>query len=155
MSEEKKIEQIKEQVKKRVQAEAAAYPDPPADDEISSKFVRDCLAANELGDGVLFAKLLRDKFLYNTSEGTWLKWNGHHWERDELEDVLTHVESVVDVIIKEISKIGEEISWALKKQENKRVDQLERLRKDCREYDPHKIRQPLNTAIQHHRHYTE
>ena len=52
--------------------------------QLDDTFVRQCLDANERGDGVLYATLHRDRFLFNTTpkDGEWLVWKGHVWEND-------------------------------------------------------------------------
>ena len=52
--------------------------------EITSRFIQDCLYANELGDGMLAAALFKDRFLFNKSSDEWLSWVGHHWDRLQL-----------------------------------------------------------------------
>ena len=75
--------------------------DQPAEAKDSSgsdrKFIRSCFYENERGDGRLFAKLHRDKYLrvkaWDEKTG-WLMWNGIHWERDVKESVFCGVETV-------------------------------------------------------------
>jgi len=57
-------------------------------------FVRQCLDANERGDGCLFASIHRGNYLYNTTpkDGEWYAWAGHVWERDEFRHALAAVE---------------------------------------------------------------
>lgn len=42
-------------------------------------FVLKCLRANELGDGILFAYLFRDRHVYVGQSDEWMYWAGHHW----------------------------------------------------------------------------
>ncbi len=110
MSEGLKTE-IAEQVAERVAEEAADLTPPKVERELSTDFVLDCLKANERGDGVLFAELHRDKFIYNNTAGRWLFFNGHHWEWDVMgnhygavEDVARRYESELPIIDKRIRK---------------------------------------------------
>lgn len=118
--------------------------------EVSSQFVRDCLRAEQLGDGALFAELHRGRFVFNKSAREWLYWQGHHWERDIMEYVLGAVENVALRYGREIELVDEQIAEAqanehetavkrleaLKKQLFKRVSSLRRLsgRNACLEY---------------------
>lgn len=64
-------------VKERLAKEAAA---PVIDDA----FVEECMAANEVGDGRLFAALHRGKHVFNVkTKDEWLYFNGVHWVRDD------------------------------------------------------------------------
>lgn len=57
--------------------------DPPAGgDGITSKLVAACLHQNERGDGLLFSRMHRGKFLYVKRTGQWMVWNGVHWQID-------------------------------------------------------------------------
>lgn len=69
--------------------------------EITSKFIRDCLYANEFGDGVLFAEIHTGKFIYDKTAGEWYRWTGHHWEIDIEEKSLAAVEGVVEKYLQE------------------------------------------------------
>lgn len=62
--------------------------------ELEDDFVRDCLNANERGDGTLYASINRGMYLYNVSQadGEWLRWNQHVWEVDEFRDAQGAVE---------------------------------------------------------------
>ena len=57
------------------------------DDErppLEESFIKECLDANERGDGVMFASLFKDNFIYNITpkDGEWFSWNGNVWEID-------------------------------------------------------------------------
>jgi len=108
----------------------------PLDDQ----FVKDCLDANERGDGVMFASLFKDKFIYNITpkDGEWQAWNGNVWEIDhkslaasaaveecalEYQRILAPLKQEVEE--KEIDKKHEE-AWKLNlmKKYQSRVDRL-------------------------------
>lgn len=65
---------------------------------VDPRLVKQCLDANERGDGVLFATLQRGKYLCNISvkdakkETAWYKWGGHVWKRDDYSDVYNAIE---------------------------------------------------------------
>jgi len=91
LPDQEKVKQYRDQVEARKKAEAEkAAPTP--EKEITSKSVRDCLEANELGDGALFAEIYRDQFVYDKTARRWMYWKGHHWGLDDREKVLEAVE---------------------------------------------------------------
>ena len=89
-------------VAKQVEQRAADLQDAVADDNKlpDVKFIKQCLDANERGDGVLFASLHRGRFLYNVSvkdpkkEAPWYRWDQHVWKRDEFANTQNAVEEV-------------------------------------------------------------
>jgi len=120
---------IKKQVMDRLKAEGVK--DPVEDKEnpkIKSSFVRWCvLEGNQLGDGLLYAKICRNKFVYNKASRVWLRWQGQHWELDRLDAAFGSVEAAVDVLINEKTKIDGEIDWALQKRDSDAVDALQKI----------------------------
>lgn len=62
--------------------------------ELQPEFIKQCLDANERGDGCLYASMHRGRYLYNTTpkDGEWLSWGGHVWEIDRLRKSLAAVE---------------------------------------------------------------
>lgn len=50
--------------------------------QLDYRFLKQCLDANELGDGVLYASLHKNKVIFNASSQSWMRWNGRHWEHD-------------------------------------------------------------------------
>jgi putative DNA primase/helicase len=94
-------EEMREAVESRVAAEAALIGDKakdknwePASDD---RFIRDCLYAEELGDGLLYAALHQGQFIFNASSSTWMVWDGIHWSDDLHDRALAAVEDVADV----------------------------------------------------------
>lgn len=47
------------------------------------QFILDCFNVGEYGDARLFARLFRDKVLYDLTAQEWYKWAGHWWKQDE------------------------------------------------------------------------
>jgi putative DNA primase/helicase len=82
---------------------------------VPSGFVRDCLLANELGDGELYSALNRGRFIFVASRDRWFRWAGHHWDIDYLHESLMAVEEVARVYIDEAQKVSVELT----KEENK------------------------------------
>jgi putative DNA primase/helicase len=95
---------IRAQVLSRREEEAAALAEvipPPADadgkPELDPQFIEDCLYENERGDGVLYATLMRNRFIYVSRREKlrpWLMWRGHHWEVAEKDEHIWAVEDV-------------------------------------------------------------
>lgn len=77
--------------------------------EVSSRFVRECLKANELGDGLLFKHLHTGQFVFNKSMGCWLTWTRHHWEIDKMDRALGAVENVVKPYLEDLEKVETQI----------------------------------------------
>jgi len=92
-------------------------------------FVTDCLKAAELGDGVLFAELHKERFLFNKSSREWLAWVGHHWEVDLMDDALASVEVVAQAYLEKAESVVEKIAWATKKGDDAAVESLEEFHK--------------------------
>ena len=71
----------------------------PDDDrpEIDGKFIKRCLDANERGDGTMFSRLFRGKYIQNVTpkDNEWYKWVGHVWEADDFRSSVNVVEECV------------------------------------------------------------
>lgn len=68
--------------------------------QITDRFRLDCLRCNTLGDGLLFAQRLREKYLHNALEAGWLRWSGHHWVDDITNRALADVEIIAEEYLK-------------------------------------------------------
>jgi len=79
-----------------VRERAAALAPPDDAVQLSGEFVRQCLEANERGDGVLYAALNREQYRCNVTpkDGEWLAWNGRIWEPDTTRRSLAAVDAV-------------------------------------------------------------
>lgn len=76
-------------------------------------FVRDCYLANERGDGLLLAAIIRGHFLYvNAPDGSgeWYTWEGHVWQKDE-------VNLLIDVA-DQVAQAYEEYAWDIELKKN-------------------------------------
>lgn len=154
------IDDIKKQVQDRVDKEASGPEGPKGPDdrdgEITSGFIQECLAANELGDSRLYATLFRDQFVFCKNRQEWFEWQGHVWKRDVMNRSLAVVERVVDLYQREQKEVNAKIIETqddpekvlqLKKRRNaleKRVQQLraEKRRSSCLKF-AHTIENPL------------
>jgi putative DNA primase/helicase len=121
---------IREQVQKRIDEEAAQIP--PADDEqkITSKLIQECLFANELGDSVLYSTLFRDQFLYCKNTQEWFEWSGHFWQRDIMNRSLASVEKVVDCYLHEYKRLAGNIADLIVQEDKNGVGKLKKRQHD-------------------------
>jgi putative DNA primase/helicase len=124
---------VEERVKKEAAALAAAQKTKASggdrrggDGKITSKFVQECLSANELGDGMLYAAIHKDKYLYEKCSGEWLMWAGHHWKEDLRAKAIAAVEDVALRYLEEAQKIGNEIGLAIKDDNKELVTSLQK-----------------------------
>ncbi len=92
----------------------AGGPDDP-------RFVLNCLANNERGDGILYAALHRDRFVFEKNAQRWLEFplDGHHWQSDKMGRAITAVEHVAlkyqgqaALLSEEIREIREQLATA-------------------------------------------
>ena len=102
-------DEIRRQVQERVAREAATAPaeEHPG---LSSQFIQECLFANEQGDGVLYATLFRDRFVYCKNTMEWYEWQGHSWKRDIMNRSLAAVEELVARYMAEYKALGGKIA---------------------------------------------
>jgi putative DNA primase/helicase len=122
-------EEIRRDVEKRAATMEAMYPDTGLNNGVvSSEFIKQCLNANNLGDGLLYAAVNKDLFIFNVTEKEWLKWNGQHWEMDRHNQSFAAVENVVSRLLEEANLLGERISWAIKGRKKDMQNQLENRR---------------------------
>lgn len=130
---------IQAQVAEVLAQEAAALP-ATIPQEITSKFVLECLDANELGDGLLYAALHQDKFVFAKGSESWYFWDHHSWRRDEMDQAVAAVETVALRYAQEIPLQAAALSESLRVDDGKaesfkaRIGQLhgrvKRLRKE-------------------------
>lgn len=124
------IDEIQLAVAARVEEEAADIESSNAEERKLWKFVRDCLRTNELGDGALYAELLRGKFVYNAASAEWLYWTGHYWQRDTMERAMGAVEVVAMEYIDAANRMNTGIENARTKDEKDVIKRLENLQGD-------------------------
>ncbi len=119
---------LRRQVRDRIDQEAA-NASPVADEpKITSKLIQECLFANEMGDGTLFAALFRDKFLYCKNTQEWFEWTGHRWKMDMMNRSLTSVEQVAAEYLSEYGKVAAQISDKVKAGEDSSSKSIEKLK---------------------------
>ena len=101
---------IRKQVEDRVAQEVSSAGQEDDDaPKITSKFINECLQANELGDGTLYAAEFRDRFLFCKNTQEWFEWMGHCWQRDIMNHTLASVETVVDHYLTECKAVAARI----------------------------------------------
>ena len=134
--------QMRAAVEARAQAEAAELAKKSSGGNgggIDYKFLKGCLDCNELGDGLLFAALHRDRFVMNASAQQWMRYTGQHWENDiedrsvaASEDVAVKYLSMLPYIAKKLEKhVGEkDKERRLIKLQKKVLTRVNRLRSD-------------------------
>lgn len=77
---------------------------------VESRFVVQCMDAESLGMGMLFAAMLRDQFLFSHAAQEWYVWRGHYWERDCEGEALAAVDLVAQRCAEEIGPIEDRIA---------------------------------------------
>jgi hypothetical protein len=67
------LDRIKAMVEARIQQEQTAGGGNGNDKkkELEPGFIKDCLYANQMGDGILYSALFLDQFIYNKSSKEW------------------------------------------------------------------------------------
>ncbi len=103
-------EDIGKQVELRIQEEQAAIAASQksasgntSKEKIPSKFVMDCLDAEQLGNGMLYAEIFKNKIVYAKNSGQWYIWDEHTWRRDDLDYAVSAVETVAMRYAEEIT----------------------------------------------------
>jgi len=133
-------DEIRRKVQDRLDKEAEMKSPAEEAPAITSQFIDDCLFANALGDGTMYATLFRDRFLYCKNTQEWFEWTGHHWKRDVMGRALAAVEMVVQQYLDEYKAVsgriaglvgddGEENQAKIKKMQKKQRDLLNRASK--------------------------
>lgn len=120
-------ERIRKETEEAIAQEALAYPVKTGNNgkgEVSSQYLEKCLHANQLGLGLLYAAILKDRLIYNNSGAEWLCWSKHTWDRDIMQTAYAATEDVVDRLIEETIVLTERIGWAMKKDDKAQVKEL-------------------------------
>ena len=91
------LEVMRKQVAARTEAEKAAMPvEEEPENMLPLDFVLQCARSKELGDGLLFSEIHRDRFVFNHQANAWMEWVAHHWQFDYTEQAKVAVEDVAD-----------------------------------------------------------
>lgn len=110
---------------------------PPADIELSSEFIKDCLDNNERGDGVLFATLNKHRFLYNTTpnDGEWYRWSGHCWQLDDFREAVDAIESIAEKYLEQMASAEAKIKVLLASEDEDEQRVAKSLEKLVKKYE--------------------
>lgn len=133
---------IRKEVEARVAAEEAERVPAPEADPAPPQFVRECFAANRMGDGTLFAALNRGKFLNNVTANEWYYWTGHYWSIDDFKTRYPAVDATVvpryqaeavkleELKEKAIKEENKDLAGRLEKKRNAYLSRVKSLRDD-------------------------
>lgn len=125
---------MKKMVQDRVEQVADAIaPDEDKGPKITSEFLQECLIANALGDGTLYATLFRDQFLYLKNTQEWFEWTGHYWQRDIMNRSLAAVETLNRHYLGEYKKLAEKtikLMGSEDESEKDKIKKIARIQKD-------------------------
>lgn len=97
------IDEITQQVQQRIAAEQENIEGSTPIDE---NFIQQCLFANSAGDGLLYASLFRDQFVFVKNTEEWFVWAGNVWKRDKMGRALAAVEQVALLYLKEYQRLS-------------------------------------------------
>lgn len=86
------VEEYRREMEARVKEEGPVAK--PGEPDIPDSYVERCLHYNELGDGMLFATMYRNKHVYVGQMGEWMYWDQHHWH---IEDIDKGLRAMADV----------------------------------------------------------
>lgn len=124
---------IRRQVQERVEKEAAEKQPDEKEEKITSKFIKECLNKNELGDALLYAELFRNKFVYNKGTNEWLSWDGHYWKIDIMTKYIASVEQVALLYAEETKKTFAHIGEKISKGADPKSEEIEKLQSHAKE----------------------
>lgn len=96
--------------------------------EFTHQDVMDRLAANYLGDGLIYADLHRNLFLHDNVRGMWREWQGHRWADDAMYHHDAAVEAVALAYADQIPVIEAQVRDALAEENAPRTKYLRKLR---------------------------
>lgn len=91
------------------------------DGELSADFVLQCVRAEDLGLGMLYAAIHRDRYLYVKQMQEWLVWAGHHWRLDTMDEAKAEVEAVAERLLEEHARLGRVATDAAQAGDNDRA----------------------------------
>jgi len=118
---------IKKMVQERVDQVADAIAPDVEEPQITSEFLQECLIANSLGDGTLYATLFRDQFLYLKNSQEWFEWAGHFWQRDIMNRSLASVEILARHYLGEYKKLTTKIIELAASDDDSDKDKIKKL----------------------------
>jgi putative DNA primase/helicase len=123
------IDELKKQVQERVAEETSGIPEADDGPKIDSKFIQQCLFDNTVGDGMLYATALRNKFVFCKNTGEWYRWDGNYWQRDVMNRSLVAVEVIVPFYLAEYKKVAIQLSEFIAGGEDPKSEQAKKIEK--------------------------
>lgn len=103
-----KARDIRRKVEARAAEEDAKYGGGGDGPTVDSRFVRDCLKLQGVGDGHMYVALNKGDYLYSHTTDEWYGWTGHHWRLDMRKRSLVAVERVAQRHQEEAAKVYQE-----------------------------------------------
>lgn len=98
------VEEYRREMAARVAEEGPVAK--PGEPEIKDSYVERCLDNNELGDGMLFAAMYRNKHVYVGQTGEWMYWDGHHWQLEDI-DKAHHAMADVEGVAQHYARVAD------------------------------------------------
>ena len=133
-----KVNDIEAQVRKRKAEEKKNRPakrKKVAEVKIPPKFIDECLANNEMGDGFLFAAHQKGKFIYIPESQTWAFWHEHYWKLDTKDHAAARAAvgmQIADLYVKRAREVDKEKEKAIKQDNEGKAKSLEAKAKSLR-----------------------
>jgi len=101
-------EELLAQVAARVAREAAAEVQTPSKKgEITPKDILAAAEEGQQGAAWLFARVNRDRFLFDHAAGLWHEWSGHSWTRDGIGEPVKALDEVSDLFRAKYDRISQ------------------------------------------------
>lgn len=98
------VEEYRREMSARVAEEGPVAK--PGEPEIKDSYIERCLVNNELGDGMLFAAMYRNKHVYVGQTGEWMYWDGHHWQLEDI-DKAHHAMADVEGVAQHYARVAD------------------------------------------------
>ena len=127
-----KVIQMQQAVAKKVKVEKNEYSPSQTDkiETISQIFVLSCLDDNEDGDARLLTRLFKNEFCFDHAENQWYWFNGNHWEKDLVKQVLKSIEKVVELYGEEVQRQAYNRSQAVINKDEAKQKKAEKLEEE-------------------------
>ncbi|MCX5888014.1 MAG: phage/plasmid primase, P4 family, partial [Deltaproteobacteria bacterium] len=81
--------------------------------------------SGQVGDGRLFIRLFRGKFVYDHAAGRWYRWGGHYWLDDDVDTVLMALDRAVDLYQKAAARCAWQRAQAVREGDDKAAEDAE------------------------------
>ncbi|MBU1139525.1 MAG: hypothetical protein KKA76_11140 [Proteobacteria bacterium] len=104
---------------------------PPAATDL--EFIRSCFAANERGDGLLLAALIKNDLLYVTTpdkKGEWYRWENHVWEYDEYDTCVDLADRAAQAYEYYAEYLESEIAKVIDELEEERQEEINKTKQE-------------------------